>query len=132
MHEKIGFTGTQRGMTDSQKQDLTALLTRYRPSEFHHGDCIGADAQAHAIAISLGIRVIIHPPRYASKRANCTGAAETRPPDEYLIRNSHIVAETDRLFATPGERAEQLRSGTWATVRCARRTQKPVHLILPL
>jgi len=35
------------------------------------------------------------------------------------------------MIATPGEVDEQLRSGTWSTVRFARKQGKPVHVILP-
>jgi hypothetical protein len=54
-----------------------------------------------------------------------------RPERPYLDRNKDIVRETASLIAAPAEPEEQLRSGTWSTVRFARKQGKPVFLILP-
>jgi len=48
-----------------------------------------------------------------------------------LERNRAIVDETDILLAAPLESEEQLRSGTWATVRYARKQHKTVLVIFP-
>jgi hypothetical protein len=42
-----------------------------------------------------------------------------------------IVVESELLIATPKEVKEQLRSGTWATVRRARKVGIPIILITP-
>ena len=42
----VGFTGTQRGMTETQRSVVHALLACLPVVTFHHGDCIGADAEA--------------------------------------------------------------------------------------
>ena len=55
-------------------------------------------------------------------------AVERKP---YLDRNKDIVLETQTLVATPAETTEQLRSGTWSTVRYARKLKRPAVLILP-
>jgi hypothetical protein len=51
----IGFTGTRRGMTVAQRKTLRSLLLT-GSGKLHHGDAIGADAEAHDIAIALGRR----------------------------------------------------------------------------
>jgi hypothetical protein len=127
----IGFTGTQQGMTAAQKLALRSLLDG-GAGEFHHGDCVGADDEAHDIANECGYAIILHPPTNGSKRAwREMPRHMMRPEKPYLDRNKDIVRETASLIAAPAEPEEQLRSGTWSTVRFARRQGKPVFLILP-
>lgn len=116
-------------MTDAQKDALRAVLP-VNEGEIHHGDCIGADAEAHDIARFHGMRCVGHPPSNPIKRAR-KFVDEWRGEKSYLDRNKDIVRETDWLVATPGEFTEQLRSGTWSTVRYARRIGKRVVVILP-
>lgn len=126
---RIGYTGTQRGMTGDQKHVAVNLLSQ-RDGEFHHGDCIGGDSDAHDIVINLPYWIVIHPPINKSKRA-FKKAHEFREPEDYLARNRGIVDETERLVATPGEFEEQLRSGTWSTIRYARKLRRPIWIIFP-
>ena len=58
-------------------------------------------------------------------------AKDIRLPKKPLIRNRDIVRETAVLIATPEQTIEQLRSGTWATVRYARKMNRPTVLIFP-
>lgn len=126
----IGFTGTQRGITRLQQSALESVLTQaLNVKEFHHGDCVGADATASRIANDFNIRVIIHPPVDPKKRAFCIGY--TMKPKPYLNRNHDIVNACDLLIATPGEKQEQLRSGTWSTIRYATKKGKPTLIIYP-
>ena len=126
-----GFTGTQNGMTPQQKETVEKLLKEWKASEFHHGDCIGADANAHDIAKSLGVPIHIHPPTCEVKRAFCEGAFKVYPAKDYLERNHDIVDASDSMIATPKEESEQLRSGTWATIRYTRKCLKKLALVLP-
>lgn len=130
---RLGFTGTQDGMTERQKASLRRYLTlgRDRIDEFHHGDCIGADEQAHAIAVEvLGVdKIWIHPPTNPRKRAFCK-SPHVLPTDDYLDRNRTIVRVTDALVAAPKSLVEELRSGTWMTIREARDRQKKTFKIL--
>lgn len=136
---KIGFTGTQEGMTVKQLRGvgqvlLCHLLVEYLPVNFHHGDCIGADAQAHTLARALWFRVFIHPPTDESKRAFCKANPERIAPSKpYLDRNKDIVAETDVLIATPSQQVgEVIRgSGTWYTVRYARKLGRQIYIVRP-
>jgi hypothetical protein len=52
-------------------------------------------------------------------------------PKPYRVRNRDIVRDTETLIATPSEPVELLRSGTWSTVRFARKLGRAVWVILP-
>ena len=127
----ISFTGTQQGMTDKQKYTFEKILYNIRLIEFHHGDCIGADSDAHDIACIHNAKIIVHPPNNNSKRAFCTNADKTKEPKPYLTRNNDMAIICDLLIATPKEYKEQLRSGTWATIRYARKYNNKIAIIQP-
>lgn len=128
----FGFTGTQRGMTDAQKAALRTYLANFTGCQWHHGDCVGADSQSHDIAEAAGLVVYLHPPTEKKKRAfRDVPAARCFPEKPYLDRNKDIVTVTAALIAAPAEPEEQLRSGTWSTVRFARKLGRPIVLILP-
>lgn len=54
-----------------------------------------------------------------------------REPGPYLWRNHQIVDATSALIAAPFGFEEELRSGTWATVRYARKLGRPVRFFWP-
>lgn len=129
---KVGFTGTRNGMNDQQAYMLGALLEELKVTELHHGDCNGADAQAHFLATSRNIRVVLHPPANDRERAHLEAeCAAVRAPLPYLVRNRNIVIETEVLIATPSTVRETLRSGTWATVRYAGELRRTRYVLLP-
>lgn len=117
-------------MTQEQGETLLAFLKRNEINEFHHGDCIGADAQAHEIALFLKVPVHIHPPLCPGKRA-FKHSRFTYPPKLYLERNQDIINSCNILIACPKSRIEEARSGTWATIRHARRKHKEIKIIWP-
>jgi len=128
---RFGFTGTRHGMTDAQKSALFSYL-HGSSGEFHHGDCVGADSEAHDIANECGYCPIIHPPVDPSHRAwREVPAHLMRQEKTHFARNRDIVDETTALIATPFETTEQPKGGTWYTVRYARKQGKTVVLILP-
>ena len=126
-----GFTGTSRvpGMAPRQLKTVRQLL--YDVTELHLGDCVNADAQAHIEAISLGIKTIGHPPSESGRRAFCT-YDEERESKPYLERN-HDIANSgiDGLIAAPNGWAEEQRSGTWATIRHARKLKRKIWIVRP-
>lgn len=134
---KLGFTGTQFGMTEIQKRNLYNLMTNpdicpWEPpllNVFHHGDCVGSDAEAFEIAKELGWRTIAHPCDIENLRA-FTASDLVMPVRRPLIRNKIIVESTDVLAAAPLSSEEILRSGTWATIRYARLENKRVVYLL--
>lgn len=126
----IGFTGTSNGMTPNQKQRVSDLLQEFKPSLVRHGDCVGADTEFHQIACSLNIKTCIHPPDNDSKRA-FSQSNSILPVKPYLDRNKDIVDMSDMLIATPESVKEVIRSGTWSTVRYAKRVGREVIICNP-
>jgi len=133
---KIGFTGTRKGMTDEQKEEISWMLQAQlglaraitgKVDEVHHGDCVGADSDFHDLA--SGYDIVVHPPSVDKYRAFREGS-EILPPKSYLQRNMDIVDSCDILIAAP-EGEEQQRSGTWATVRYARKRNKSIFIVSP-
>lgn len=138
MIHDIGFTGTRRGMTDRQSAIVDTqmrFLHRCGAVWLHHGGAEGADDEAHNLW-RTGCRgqIHLHPGRDGGGRV--TLARDFRPdrvsePAPYLDRNKDIVTASSILLAAPGEAVEILRSGTWATVRDARRRRRVILLCLP-
>lgn len=79
----------------------------------HETVLLKADAEAAAIAASLGYTLV---PHCALKGAE-------------LARNRQQVAVTDYTVAAPSGNEARHRSGTWATVRYAQATGQPVILL---
>ena len=110
---KVGFTGSRDGMSlyqGSQLADLFSLLmVRDYGGEFHYGThaevVLKADEQAAKMAAACGFRLR---PYHAVQGGE-------------LLRNRRIVEAVDLLVAAPATDREIQRSGTWATVRYARR-----------
>lgn len=129
----VGFTGTQVGMSKSQLGLLRHVFLGVDPvDEVHHGDCVGADEELDAYVRTLGgVLIVIHPPSNPSKRAFCFQPGDVQRPERpYLDRNRDIVDACDVLVAAPRTDQEELRSGTWSTVRYARSVGRRV-VVLP-
>ena len=134
----IGFAGSRRGLTDGQRWLVRQVFGSFDAFELHHGDCVGADAEAHAIAEELGCRHIhLHPPVEEKLRAHCEARQDpdwmmwVHDPLPYLKRNRAIVDAAELVVVCPAQSFEVLRSGTWATYRYAVRRKKPTVLITP-
>lgn len=133
---RIGFSGTQRGMTKDQRTSLTRLLTDIKKEydgtiiEFHHGACIGADEQAAMIAGNLGMRTVAHPGHIPDKRCSFVSHRVHDPMDN-LTRNRMIAEIAQTLITTPATEKQVRRSGTWATIRYANGIGRFVTIIAP-
>lgn len=126
----LGFTGTQEGITLKQFDAIARYLAELNPDQFRHGDCIGADETAHYIALSIGIPVVIHPPSNPKKRAHCP-FADLLSEKPYLDRNRDIVDASQFMLACPKETKEQLYSGTWSTIRYAKKRKVNGRVLFP-
>lgn len=126
----IGFTGTRHGMTEAQHEGVVKLLDNVTAKVFHHGDCVGADYEAHSIAYYMDYEIVVHPPSDNKLRAYCEGHV-ILPPKPYEQRNRDIVIASDLIIAAPPTEQEQRFGGTWQTVRFAREYNKPCKVVLP-
>lgn len=126
---KIGFTGTQDGMAQWQSQFVFNEMMDLGPTEAHHGCCIGADHEFHGLLGYSHAKVHGHPPLNTSKMAPCDCDVMHEPKD-YLVRNHDIVDATEWLIAAP-KGPEVKRSGTWSTIRYARKLGRPISIVWP-
>ena len=137
----IGFTGTREGMTHVQKVLVEKILKKYKPTGIVHGDCKGADDEFHEIYVryckDLGKmkmgdwNIVLRPCDMNSMRAWCTNAVRIWTPRPPLVRNKDIVDTVDMVVACPKEPEEIVRSGTWSTIRYARRIKRPLIVVKP-
>lgn len=128
----MGFTGTQKGMTPIQVEKFVDVIRAFDPTTFIHGDCIGSDADAHRLLRMYfkKIHIELFPPDDVKKRAFCE-ADKIYASLPYLTRNRLIIENSDYMIAIPGEAQEKLRSGTWSTIRYAKRLNKSMMIIFP-
>lgn len=124
----VGMSGSRYGITTDAKKKLDKLLTKYDITEAHHGDCIGADAQFHNECELRNIYTVVHPPDNTTLRAYCKGDKILKP-KPYLVRNQDIVNASDFIFAFPSTKVEVVRSGTWSTIRYAKKVGKKIYVI---
>ena len=127
----VGITGSRHGASDAQLMKLRVALLELGATELRHGDCVGVDAQSHAIGRELRLRIVVHPPLIDAARAWCAGDV-ILPPAGYIPRDHDLVDASAYLVALP-DGPERVRSGTWATVRYARRRlgTDRIRIILP-
>ena len=106
-------------MTEAQRKVLRALLL---PGfgKLHHGDAVGADAEAHDIAVALGRGVVIHPASLPERRA-FKSAPCLRSPKAPFTRNKIIVRETSVLIHS----LARGRDKAAARKPCAQRARAP-------
>ena len=133
---RIGFTGSRHGLNEEQKREIVGFLDNHENMIVSHGDCVGADAEFHALCVQYRkmhsekqLAIHLFPPNVPTMRAYCT-ADVLMSEKPYLERNADIVRNSDVLLACPVDKnKEEWRSGTWSTVRKARKRGIPVRLL---
>jgi hypothetical protein len=132
---KIGFTGNRYGLRPDQKIQIEALLDKYNHITVSHGDCVGSDTDFHQLCISYKythpektITVHIYPPDNPRLRGFNKGDV-VMPEKPYLDRNMDIIKNSDLLIACPVDKnKEEQRSGTWSTIRQARKLKLTTYI----
>jgi hypothetical protein len=128
----VGFTGTREGISQAQSEILSTLLQRvHRPkAQFWHGNCEGADTQAAILADQIGFITVAWPGPDPKRWGDYTSKIMNTP-DMYLSRNKTIVDGCQLLIACPLQVKMITRSGTWSTVRYAKKRNKTTFMIYP-
>jgi hypothetical protein len=134
----VGFTGTRTGLTTEQQFRLEHLFGYLKDfiSVVHHGACRGADMEFHALVTLEDLIVVAHPCKtskllpgeLAGRRPKWVKVLPMKPP---LERNRDIVDASDLLIVCPRTKEEEVRSGTWATWRYAKRQGVATLMIWP-
>lgn len=132
----VGFTGTRKGITKPQVIRITQALYSLGTTWFVHGGAIGCDRIAHWIATEAGIKTRIRPatgfdPAWLTPEVPDTFVDEVLPEKPPLERNRDIVNDAQYMLACPFTYGEELKSGTWMTIRYARKLHKPLAIIWP-
>lgn len=119
----VGFTGTQTPGPDAARI-IRGIL---EPMDRSHciivqGCCIGVDTLVATIARELGFIVwgVVPANRYkvdARAIAVCAFLIEMPADTSFMDRNDELVRRVDILYGLPKTEQEELRSGTWATIR---------------
>lgn len=121
-------------MDEWQAEQLGKWLTerKNRIVVAAHGCCVGADVQFHELVRKIcgrSVFIAAYPSTAKTKAPIPDDADHVAEPKAPLVRNHDIVdCGPDQLLATPKGLAEELRSGTWAAVRYARKRKVPVEI----
>jgi hypothetical protein len=147
--ERIGFTGSRKGLTHWQGVALRVLIGCFGGfKEWHHGVCEGADEEGH-----FHVRELRGPYQYLGKGRDVRVGAQIHgwPPIkqglmsrrayedldvvhdamDYKARDREIPWHTQALISCPDTDYERSNSGTYYTTRVALAMKRPIYLIRP-
>lgn len=140
----LGFTGTRTLDTVKlqAEMDMARLIDDRRFTHFVSGACIGFDTYAGLLAVRMrpdATHLVIVP----ADRSRVSGwwlafphvlVQKMAAGSSYADRNERIVAICDFLVALPEhdeDHPRSARSGTWQTVRMARRADRGIVTLPP-
>ena len=133
----VGFTGTREGFTAVQTEYfrtiLAGLALANREGNFPHGDCQGADAQAHDLVRDLcpDWKIHIHPgPEGDPHRAHRKGDFYY-PPKTHFARNRDIVHASQLVVGVSVAPQRLERGGTWYTLDYAIKSKVATKVLWP-
>lgn len=136
----VGWTGTRR-LTDDMRRFIDTAIDKLHGAVWViTGGCVGVDAYVAEVAFRRGLHVHTILPADRSRvdpqwRDHCTTYEEMSRGTTYRDRNERIVAlTTTDMFAVPEASEDDpisRRSGTWMTVRIARRARKWLTIFDP-
>lgn len=134
--KRVGWTGT-RSLNDDGREWILGIIDLLHPDTIIiTGACVGADAYIARVAHDHGLYVHAIVPFNRSQvdpewRDYCDTYDEMPDGTDYRYRNERIVDASDRMYGIadyPEKHEQSRRSGTWMTIRIARRDAKPVEV----
>lgn len=136
---RYAFTGPARVLTKSERDFIQKTIYELdpKPTALVSGGAHGVDTEAwntfHAHRFLNVPRVVVYPLKKwhnesLVRDSIVLGDRYVPVAGGYMKRNDRLVAEADILVAFPETPRERLRSGTWATVRRARKAGKEVRI----
>lgn len=139
----LGFTGTRQRMTPAQRAALPSVIA-VLPQRVLHGGAIGADTEFHDFIMTqplpCGVAIEIYPADEERQRFWVAQSHDVfysgrdflvHPVYDPLKRDGIIAYRCNALLAAPISMNEERRSGTWSTIRRARKFGRPITLLLP-
>lgn len=133
----LGMTGTRDGMTEAQKTTCLKLFLEFKPDIYIHGCCQGADQDFHHLIIktTLGKKC----PQIEGYPASIWQEQWAADQQFHHLHKGYTYKERDLIIATrskwflgfPRGYEEELRSGTWMTLRMRRKLNKSFIIVLP-
>lgn len=131
-------------MTSRSNPSPSCSLNSFENTTRSNSTTVTADAQAATILndlrhsqIRCRVRIIAHPgfppnhPKETKFRAFTDFNDEVRELKVFIGRDHDIVDETEEMVATPVTEDEEVRSGTWTSVRYARKQDRKVTVLNP-
>lgn len=129
----ITFAGSRIGISHAQLDTIKNLLDQLKVSSDDialHGCCTGADTDIHHICQKKDMTIVGYP-AFADQYQLAEECDKRMPQMSPLKRNHAMVNRCTLVIAAPGTQKEQLRSGTWATIRYCKKLKKPLHVVYP-
>lgn len=134
---RVGFTGTREPTRIHAERARQAVESLPVHTVVFTGGCVGVDALVARAAKARGLYVHVILPSDHSRvdpewRRYCDSYEQMPPGTSYKDRDARLVHRSRELIAIPlvAEHAPaSRRSGTWMTVRLARRDLKPVRVV---
>ena len=134
----LAFTGTRQGATEQQLKTAILHLSLEPQHYILNGACEGADRAIHGAILDAGLGGKVRFEFWPSNEEQNKWALKVLRPKDLLFgiekplkRNNFMINRAEGLMAMPKGYREALRSGTWATIRYARKIKKPVTIVWP-
>lgn len=133
---ELGVTASRKGISSHQANSFRGFLRiNFIPIIFHNGCCVGGDEKTLKIVLGMypDTKIYYHPPlnktlvfKYETRKIDVVF-----PEKDYLDRNKCIVDSCKHLVCFPELNNETQRSGTWSTIRYARKVRRNHTIFYP-